>query len=184
MERIFKVLLCWSVFSAHMTTGGLHGKNLAFNSEGLGSKSCLSCLPAPCSGKRSYLFFFLVNFFNVYLFLRKKETERQSISGGGAEREGDTESVAHSRLWAISTQPDAGLEPTNHEIMTWAKVGQLPNWATQVTQEVTFSEFSPYKMEIIISKVQSCYQQENSRMEHLSQHLANNKCSGNRITVK
>ena len=41
------------------------------------------------------LFFFLVLvFFNVYLFL----TERQSISGGGAEREGDTESKAGSRL--------------------------------------------------------------------------------------
>ena len=33
-------------------------------------------------------------FFNVYLFLR----ERQSVSRGGAEREGDTESEAGSRL--------------------------------------------------------------------------------------
>ena len=38
-------------------------------------------------------------FFNVYLFLR----ERQSRSGGGAEREGDTESEAGYRLWAVST---------------------------------------------------------------------------------
>ena len=44
---------------------------------------------------------------------------------GGAEREGDTESEAGSRLRAVSTEPDAGLELTNagleltdHEIMT------------------------------------------------------------------
>ena len=44
--------------------------------------------------------------------------ERQSVSGGGAEREGDTESEAGSRLRAVSTEPDAGLEPTDREIMT------------------------------------------------------------------
>ena len=33
------------------------------------------------------------------------------MSGGGAEREGDTESE-------VSTESDVGLEPTNHEIMT------------------------------------------------------------------
>ena len=43
---------------------------------------------------------------------------RQSASGGGAEREGDTESEAGSRLWAFSTEPDVGLEPTNREIVT------------------------------------------------------------------
>ena len=46
------------------------------------------------------------------------ERERQSVSKGGAEREGDTESEAGSRLRAVSTEPDAGLEPTNCEIMT------------------------------------------------------------------
>ena len=40
------------------------------------------------------------------------------MSGGGTEREGDTESKAGSRLHAIRTEPDAGLKPTNHEIMT------------------------------------------------------------------
>ena len=35
-----------------------------------------------------------------------------------AEREGDTESEADSRLRAVSTEPDAGLELTDHEIMT------------------------------------------------------------------
>ena len=35
-----------------------------------------------------------------------------------AEREGDTESEAGSRLQAVSTEPIAGFEPTNHETMT------------------------------------------------------------------
>ena len=40
------------------------------------------------------------------------------MSGGEAEREGDTESQAGSRLPAVSTEPDAGFELTNCEIMT------------------------------------------------------------------
>ena len=36
----------------------------------------------------------------------------------GRGREGDTESKAGSRLLAVSTEPDVGLEPTNHKIMT------------------------------------------------------------------
>ena len=39
------------------------------------------------------------------------------MSKGGAEREGDTESKAGSRLLADSTEPDLGLELMNHEIM-------------------------------------------------------------------
>ena len=38
------------------------------------------------------------------------------MSGGGAEREGDTESKADSRLQAVSTEPDAGLKLRNCEI--------------------------------------------------------------------
>ena len=40
------------------------------------------------------------------------------MSGAGAEREGDTESEAGSRLRAVGTEPDAGLEPTNREMVT------------------------------------------------------------------
>ena len=57
---------------------------------------------------------------------------RQSMNGGGSEREGDTESETGSRLWAVSTEPDVGLELTNREIMTSAKVGRSTYWATQV----------------------------------------------------
>ena len=44
--------------------------------------------------------------------------ERESTSGEGAEREGDTESEAGSRLCADSSQPDVGIKPINCEIMT------------------------------------------------------------------
>ena len=52
---------------------------------------------------------------------------RQSVSGGGAEREGGKESEAGSRLRTVSTEPDAGLELMNCEIMTQVKVGRLTN---------------------------------------------------------
>ena len=57
-------------------------------------------------------------FFNVYLFLGQRETEHER---GGAERQGDTESETGSRLRAISPEPDAGLELTDREIVTWLK---------------------------------------------------------------
>ena len=59
---------------------------------------------------------FVFFFFTFYLFLIDRE--RQSTSGGGAEREGDTEFEEGSRLRDVSTEPDAGLELTNCEIMT------------------------------------------------------------------
>ena len=43
------------------------------------------------------------------------------MNGGGAEREGDTEPEAGSGLRAISTEPDAGLELPDREIVTWLK---------------------------------------------------------------
>ena len=49
---------------------------------------------------------------------RDRQTDRQSVSRGGAETERETECKAGSRLQAVSTEPDAGLEPTNLEIMT------------------------------------------------------------------
>ena len=58
--------------------------------------------------------------------------ERQSMSGGGAGREEDTEPKTGSRLHAVSTEPDMGLELSDREIMTWASVGRSTDWATQV----------------------------------------------------
>ena len=59
------------------------------------------------------------------------ERGRESVSGGGEEREWDTESEAGSRLWAVSTEPDAGFELTDRAIMTWVEVRHLTDWATQ-----------------------------------------------------
>ena len=63
-------------------------------------------------------FFHIKIFFNVNLFLRERKRVRQSASRGGAEREGDTESEAGSRLQAVGAEPDVRLELTNREIMT------------------------------------------------------------------
>ena len=65
--------------------------------------------------------------------------ERQSVSGGGAEREEDTESEAGSRLRAGSTEPPVGLQLKSCEIMTWAKIGGLTDWTTQAP--LVLSEF-------------------------------------------
>ena len=67
---------------------------------------------------------------SMFVYFWERQTEK--------ERKGDTESEAGSRLWAVSTEPDMGLEPTNCDIMTWAEVGCLTDWATQVPLENTF----------------------------------------------
>ena len=72
-----------------------------------------------------FIVFFKKKISNVYLFLRESEYI------GEGQRERETESEAGSRLWAVSTEPDAGLELKSHEIMTWAEVGYLTHWATQ-----------------------------------------------------
>ena len=64
------------------------------------------------------------------MFIYFWDRERQSMTGEG-QREGGTESETGSRLWAVSTEPDAGLELTDREIVTWAEVGLLTDWATQ-----------------------------------------------------
>ena len=56
---------------------------------------------------RRVCIYFQKNPFYIFLFF-----ERQSTSGGGAEREGNTESETDS------TEPNVGLELTNHKIMT------------------------------------------------------------------
>ena len=61
--------------------------------------------------------FFGVFFFNI-LFYVLRDGERQSVSRKGAERAGDTESEAGARLPAVGTEPNAGLELPNCEIMT------------------------------------------------------------------
>ena len=59
---------------------------------------------------------------------------REHTSRGGTEREGDTETKTGSRLWGVSTEPNAGIELTNCEIITWAEVRRLNNWAIHAPQ--------------------------------------------------
>ena len=61
-----------------------------------------------------FLFYFLFKkcFLNMFSFLRHRE--RQSVSGGSAEKEGDTEFKVDSRLRAVSMEPEAGLKPMNY----------------------------------------------------------------------
>ena len=59
----------------------------------------------------------------IYFWERETEIEQEQ---GGAEREGDTESDAGCRLRAVSPEPDAGLELTDREIVTWPKSDAQP----------------------------------------------------------
>ena len=71
--------------------------------------------------------FLIKKFLNVLFIF-----ETESLSRGGAEREGDRESEAGFMLTAESLM--RGLN-SQTEIMTWAEVGHLTNWATQVPQK-------------------------------------------------
>ena len=67
-------------------------------------------------------------FFLMFIYFWERENVR--AWGEGAE------SGRHriwSRLYAVSTEPNVGLELVNWEIMTWAEVRRLTNWATQAT---------------------------------------------------
>ena len=67
----------------------------------------------------SVLFFFLIFFFNVYLFLGQRETEHER--GRGRERGRQNRKQAPGSEPAISLEPDAWLELTDREIVTWLK---------------------------------------------------------------
>ena len=67
------------------------------------------------SGTKTQL---VATFLFLFFFIFERESERASMSRVGAERKGDTESEAGSRLRAVSTEPDVGLKLTDCEIMT------------------------------------------------------------------
>ena len=77
---------------------------------------------------------------SVYSFLRV---------GGGTEKEGDTDSKAGSRLWAVGTEPDVVLELTNCEIMTWVEVSHLTDWAMQGPQEFLIITVKLYPRKVV-----------------------------------
>ena len=53
---------------------------------------------------------------------------------GEEQREGETQNPkqAPGSDPSAQTEPDAGLELMNSEIVTWAEVGRSTDWATQV----------------------------------------------------
>ena len=69
----------------------------------------------------------------MFLFIFETETEHKQ--GRGRERERETEPEVGSKLWALSTEPDSGVKLTDCEIMTWAEVRGLTDWATQAPQQ-------------------------------------------------
>ena len=73
--------------------------------------------------RRKVLFFFL-----MFIYFWETEWEQGSSREGGRHR-----------IW--STEAYVGLEPMNHEIMTWAKVGRLTCWATQVPRNTKVFNF-------------------------------------------
>ena len=52
------------------------------------------------------------------LILGEREREREREWGRSREAETEYEAGSGSELRAVNTEPDAGLEPTNHEIVT------------------------------------------------------------------
>ena len=73
-----------------------------------------------------YLFFFLIFFSTFFIYFWDRE--RQSMNGGGAERERETQnrkqapgSEPSAQRLTRGSEPDAGLELTDREIVTWLK---------------------------------------------------------------
>ena len=66
------------------------------------------------SGFQVKSFFFFFNLFNIYLFLR----DRAQVGKGQRERGTQNLKQALDSKLTVSTEPNAGLELTNHEIIT------------------------------------------------------------------
>ena len=64
----------------------------------------------------------IIILFSVYLLILERE-ERERAQAGEGQRERETEDPKW--VYADSREPDAGLELTNREIMTQAKVRHL-----------------------------------------------------------
>ena len=102
--------------------------------------------------------------------------------GRGRQREGDTDSETGSRLWAVNTEADGGLEPLNQEIMTWAEVGHLTNRATQAPLLVLFL-FEIWYLSPTTLKIQSTLNEFIQSLLYHSKHFKGN-CSGYIIKIK
>ena len=83
--------------------------------------------PGQMASQMNSFFFFI---FLMFVYFWETEREWGRAESREREREGHTDFEAGSRLSAVSTEPDTGLELTNREIMTWAEVWCPNDWAT------------------------------------------------------
>ena len=63
---------------------------------------------------------FIFDFTFLFIYF-ERDKERVYMRWRGAEGKRETEN-SPSRLCPVSAEPDVGLDPTNHEIMTWAEI--------------------------------------------------------------
>ena len=106
-------------------------------------------------------FFFLKKGFFLSLFTyfereRERESEREQDRDRERERERERRERIPSRLCAVSTEPDAGLELPNLEIMTRAETKSwAPNWlsllGTQETEprRLPISFLNPFPLKVL-----------------------------------
>ena len=87
----------------------------------------------------------------MYLFILR---QKDSVWGGEGQRERKTERIPNSLL-AVSAQLDVGLEFTNYEIVTWAEVGRLTDWAIQVAPQPFFVDRNQLEVYLDIEFIHS-----------------------------
>ena len=69
----------------------------------------------------------------LFIYFWERETENEWERGRERERGQDTQNQKQDPgIW------DDAWDPGNHEIMTWAEVGCLTDWATQVPPQDLF----------------------------------------------
>ena len=95
------------------------------------------------------------------LFLR----QRQSMSGGGAERERETQNRKEAPVSELSAQSPMRDSNSQTEIMIWAEVGRSTDWATQAPQEFAFLTHSQVMLKLLIEEL--CFEDHRARL-HIS----------------
>ena len=88
-------------------------------------RSIRLCMVCPYNYKLSTLIVLQsLSFFFMFIYLKERgERERElHLCKGGAERERGERERTPSRLHTVNVDSDMGLEFTNCEIMTWAKI--------------------------------------------------------------
>ena len=76
------------------------------------------------------LFFYLKNIFLTFIYFW--ETDRDRAGVGEGQRENETQNLKQAPGSELSAQSPMWGSNSQTEIMTWAEVGCLTNWATQV----------------------------------------------------